>query len=163
MANPYQKLELRQYPAIAARQTAENRFWSSFRFPILTKQYGAVTNIDFSSVDPYDFAVTSSTRVQIYSSKTNEVKKTISRFKDVAYSATIRSDGTLMVAGGERPIVQVFELSTRSVLRSFRGHKGLVSSTSFIYIYICIFSELQVLELTRIDNRCGQEDSLCER
>jgi len=45
-------------------------------------------------------------QVQIYSPHTNTVKKTFSRFKDLAYSGTFRDDGKLLLAGGENGIVQ---------------------------------------------------------
>lgn len=34
-----------------------------FQFPVTVKEYGAVTDIDFSPLEPYNFAVSSSTRV----------------------------------------------------------------------------------------------------
>ena len=74
------------------------------------KEFAPVTSIDFCPVAPHDFAVTNSTRVQIYSPHTNTVRKTISRFKDIAYSGTFRNDGKLLVAGGETGIIQVSHL-----------------------------------------------------
>lgn len=48
-------------------------------------------------------------RVQVilYDGLTRAVKRTFSRFKDVAYSGCMRHDGRLMVAGGQTGIVQV--------------------------------------------------------
>jgi hypothetical protein len=46
-------------------------------------------------------------QVQIYSSTTNEVKKTLSRFKETAYSGCFRGDGKLLVAGTEDNSVKV--------------------------------------------------------
>lgn len=74
-------------------------------------QVGAVTCIDFSSLYPYNYAVTSSTRVIIFDAHTRRPLTTLSRFKDKAYSGTFRSDGRLLVAGGETGFVQV---STRA-------------------------------------------------
>ena len=70
-------------------------------------QVGAVTCIDFSPLYPYNYAVTSSTRVIIFDALTRRPLTTLSRFKDKAYSGTFRSDGRLLVAGGETGIVQV--------------------------------------------------------
>jgi len=47
------------------------------------------------------------------------VKKTISRFKGVAYSGSFRNDSKLLVAGGAEGIVRVFDLANRSILRQF--------------------------------------------
>lgn len=54
------------------------------------------------------------------------MKKTISRFTDVAYSGTFRSDGHLLAAGGETGMVQIFDLGSRQILRQLKGHKGAV-------------------------------------
>ena len=127
----YKKLALRQYPRLPSRRTAESRYWRKFKFPVLVKEFDAVTNISFSGTRPHDFAVTSSTRVQIYSAVNQAVKKTVSRFKDVAYGATIRRDGKLLVAGGQEPVVQLFDMNSRSTLRSFKGHLGAVRVSTF--------------------------------
>lgn len=91
--------------------------------PIVIKEYASVTSINFSPVSPYDFAVTSSTRVQVYSSKTHQPKKTISRFKDIAYSGSFRQDGKLIVAGDATGLIQMFDVGYRAILRSFKGHE----------------------------------------
>lgn len=97
------------------------------------KEYAPIVSLQFSPVAPYDFAVTSATRVQIYSSKTHEIKKTISRFKDTAYGASYRQDGRLMCAGDASGTVQVFDLNSRAVLRSFTdGHTDAVQRTQFL-------------------------------
>ena len=74
-------------------------------------QVGAVTSIDFSPLYPYNYAVTSSMRVIIFDAHTRRPLTTLSRFKDKAYSGTFRSDGRLLVAGGETGFVQVRHLS----------------------------------------------------
>ena len=80
-------------------------------------QVGAVTYIDFSPLYPYNYAVTSSTRVIIFDAHTRRPLTTLSRFKDKAYSGTFRSDGRLLVAGGETGFVQVRRLSIKTQLR----------------------------------------------
>ena len=67
----------------------------------------------------------------IYDATTNEVDKTLTRFKDVAYGATFRQDGRLLAVGGAHPLVQVFDVSARTLLRAFRGHTGAVRVTRF--------------------------------
>lgn len=51
------------------------------------------------------------------------MSRTISRFRDVAYSGCFRSDGRLVAAGGQDGVVQVFDANSRSVLRQFKAHK----------------------------------------
>ena len=46
-------------------------------------------------------------QVQVYSAATNQVKKTISRFREVAYSGCFRHDGKLLAAGSEEGVVKV--------------------------------------------------------
>lgn len=70
-------------------------------------QIGAVTHLDFCQHYPFDLAVTSSTRVLVYDSRTSELKRTFARFKDKAYSGCFRpGDGKLLVAGSEDGVVQ---------------------------------------------------------
>jgi U3 small nucleolar RNA-associated protein 15 len=69
--------------------------------------------------------------VLVYDATTNEVDKSLSRFKDVAYGATYRADGRLLACGGAHPLVQVFDVESRTLLRSLRGHSGAVRVTRF--------------------------------
>ncbi|RUP43652.1 WD40-repeat-containing domain protein [Jimgerdemannia flammicorona] len=131
MSTEYKKLTLKKYPRLPGRKTPEARYWRKFKSPILIKEYASVTAVHFSQAAPYDFAVTSSTRVQIYSSKTHSVKKTISRFKDVASSGSIRADGKLVVAGDATGLVQLFDINSRAILRTMRGHTHPVHTTKF--------------------------------
>jgi U3 small nucleolar RNA-associated protein 15 len=73
------------------------------------KEHNAVSHIDFNPISPHDFAITSSTRIQVFSSKTREVVKTFSRFKDTVYSGEFRFDGKLLVAGDASGLVQIFD------------------------------------------------------
>ena len=61
-------------------------------------------------------------QVQVYSSTTNHVIKTISRFNEAAYSGCLRADGKLLVAGSQEGVVKVFEMNSRAILRQFKGH-----------------------------------------
>ncbi|KAI9304399.1 WD40-repeat-containing domain protein [Cunninghamella echinulata] len=127
----YQKIVVKKYPKAPSKVSGEGKYWKRFKSPILIKEYGSIPSIYFSPVAPYDFAVTSSTRVQIYSSKTHQPKKTISRFKDIAYSASFRHDGKLIVAGDATGLVQLFDVNSRAILRTFREHTMPVHVTKF--------------------------------
>ncbi|CAO3616719.1 unnamed protein product [Cunninghamella blakesleeana] len=127
----YQKIVVKKYPKVPSKLSAEGKYWKRFKSPILIKEYGSIPSIYFSPVAPYDFAVTSSTRVQIYSAKTHQPKKTISRFKDIAYSASFRHDGKLIVAGDATGLVQLFDVNSRAILRTFREHTMPVHVTKF--------------------------------
>ncbi|KAF9412595.1 snoRNA-binding rRNA-processing protein [Podila epigama] len=131
MSSEFKSLSIKKYPRLPGRKTSESRYWRKFKSPIVVKEFAAVSSIHFSETAPYDFAVTASTRVQIYSSKTHQVKKTISRFKDVAYSGTIRADGRLVVAGDATGLIQLFDIGSRAILRTFRDHRHPVHVTKF--------------------------------
>jgi U3 small nucleolar RNA-associated protein 15 len=117
--NPYKKLEQKQFPKRNPEVTAETRFWRNYDKPVIKTSTALISHIEFSGVAPYDCAVTSSTRVEIVDVAGACVKKTISRFKGVAYSGSFRNDSKLLVAGGAEGIVRVFDLANRSILRQF--------------------------------------------
>ena len=127
----YRKVAGRQYAQLPQRLTAENRFWRTFKTAALEQQIGAVTCVNFSPTSPADVAVTTSTRVLIYDASTARVKIQLSKFKDLARSGTFRSDGKLMVAGGDSGIVQVFELGSKGILRKLEGHSRPVHVAAF--------------------------------
>ncbi|ANB13868.1 Utp15p [Sugiyamaella lignohabitans] len=103
-------------PVLPAKTTPELRYWRGFKNPLLVKENNAVNHLHFNPQSPHDFAVTSSTRVQIFSAKTRQVVRTIARFKDTVYSGEFRSDGKLLVAGDATGLIQVFDANSRSVL-----------------------------------------------
>ena len=60
-----------------------------------------------------------------------QVKKKVTRFRNTAYGGSLKKDGKALLVGGESPNVQLFELSTKTILRSFKGHTGAVRVTKF--------------------------------
>ncbi|CAG8449475.1 11999_t:CDS:10 [Ambispora leptoticha] len=124
MAAPYRKVQPKQFPKPLTSYDAEAAaYWKKFKTPKYITETASVTSIHFSPVSPHDFAVTSSTRVQIYSSKTHKVEKTFARFKDTAYSGTIRNDGKLLLAGDATGCIQLFDINSRRILRTIHEHK----------------------------------------
>ncbi|GAA5877675.1 hypothetical protein JCM1840_004981 [Sporobolomyces johnsonii] len=117
--------------ATESEQKKESVYWRSFKSPIFLKSYAPITHIHFSPSSPHRYVVTSGTRLQIYSPKTNRVVKTISRFKETATSGEIRTDGKLCIAGDEGGLVQVFDINSRAILRTIRAHKQAVHTTKF--------------------------------
>ncbi|KAK3098153.1 hypothetical protein FSP39_016684 [Pinctada imbricata] len=117
-----------------------NPTYSYFKVPVIKKEYGAISNIEFCPVDPHSFAVTNSSRVQVYSPKSLQIIKTISRFKEVAHCGSFRDDGRLLVAGGDEGVVRLFDWDKNSLLRVFKGHIGSVHVTRFLRDRVRIFS-----------------------
>lgn len=120
MAAPVQRLQATKLPTLPASTTPEQRYWRSFTSPLLIHEYSSITSIHFSPHAPHDFCITSASLLKILSSKTRTVNKTISRFKDSnVYSGQIRSDGKILGAASASGTIQIFDLASRAVLRSW--------------------------------------------
>ena len=147
-------------PSAALQQPNESMYWrKQFQSPIFLKEFAPITCISFvptpsnigeseegpSTGSRSRFAVTTGTRVQIYSMRTSRVVKTITRFKDVARSAHFRSDARLLVAGEDNGTVQIFDTNSRTILRAFTGHQ--------LPVHVSKFSPNPTQMLTASDDR----------
>ncbi|KAJ3331085.1 snoRNA-binding rRNA-processing protein [Gonapodya sp. JEL0774] len=129
----YRKLTIRTQPhLLGVPSLSGSKWWKAFKAPLLVKEHNPISSIHFSQSAPHDFAVTLGTRVQIYSATSCALKKTLSRFESEAFSATIRNDGKLLVAGDASGTVQLFDLSSRAILRTYKDHSGPVRVTKFL-------------------------------
>ena len=136
----YEKLKIRQYRS-SLGASEETRFWRRFRDPVEERLVGGgVTHVSFAGDAPHHFAVTAGTRVQLHSAETRLKVRTLGRFDDVAYAGSLRADANLLVAGGEAGVVQIFDTSSRTVLRRLAGHRGAVRATSFARNNTHVFS-----------------------
>lgn len=139
-----QVLPLQPVKLAAAVQvnSPEQTYWRTFKNPLLVP---SPANYPITSIvqppsppsnaaiqTPVDvFAVTTGARVQIYSTKTRKLLKTITRFDDVAHSGDIRYDGRVLVAGDETGTIQVFDINSRAILKTWKEHKQPVWATKF--------------------------------
>lgn len=96
-------------PTLPSQTTPEQKYWRGYVSPQLIKENHPITHISFNPVSPHDYAVTSSTRIQVFSSKTRQVSKTFLRFKDTVYSGEYRFDGKLLVASDALGLVSIFD------------------------------------------------------
>ncbi|RYP19498.1 hypothetical protein DL765_003338 [Monosporascus sp. GIB2] len=128
-------------PSGPAPITAEQRYWKSFKNQLVIPsptQY-PITHITVPSTNPATvdsssndyFAVTTGTRVQIYSIRTRKLVKTITRFGDIARSGDVRRDGRIVVAGDDTGKIQVFDVGSRAILKTWTTHKQPVWMTKF--------------------------------
>ena len=62
-------------------------------------------------------AVTGSSRVQIFNPLTNEVHKTLTKFKSAAHGGRFRRDGQLIAVGGDDGAVKIFDIASKTLLR----------------------------------------------
>lgn len=120
--------------------TPEQTYWRTFKSQqlIASPSNNPINSISCplipqaASSQPSDlFAVTTGTRVQFFSIRTRKLVKTVSRFDDVAHSADIRRDGRIMVAGDESGAIQVFDVNSRAILKTWKEHKQPVWTTKF--------------------------------
>ena len=121
----YLKLPVKRYAPKTIRETAEGRYWRAYKSTGLVNQVSQVTSVHFADAYPHQLAVTSSARVSIFSSQSRRSTRTFSRFKDVAYSGVLRDDGKTLAVGGQQGWVQLFDMSSRSVLRKFHAHRAV--------------------------------------
>ncbi|KAH7136142.1 U3 small nucleolar RNA-associated protein-like protein 15 [Dendryphion nanum] len=144
MAAEVQPIPLTKLTKGIATITAEQQYWQSFSSTLQldpSQHSSPITHISYPppppsnlTVSPQDlFAVTTGSRVQIFSSKTRKAIKTISRFAvdDIARSGNIRRDGRIVVAGGESGAIQAFDLNSRAILKTWREHKQPVWRTEW--------------------------------
>lgn len=139
MAHPVQKFQITKGPAGPSPVTPEQRYWKEFRSSQNIPFQSPVTHISFTppSADALlqtsnDYFVASSgTRLQMYSIRTCKLVKTISRFSDIVHGGEIRRDGRLIVAGDDTGKIQVFDVQSRAILRTWEEHKQPVWTAKF--------------------------------
>ncbi|XP_062404127.1 U3 small nucleolar RNA-associated protein 15 homolog [Sardina pilchardus] len=117
---------------LGEKVTEDTRYWKSFKTTVQVKEFGAITKIDFSPLPPHNYAVTASTRVQIYGPHSQEPQRSFTRFKSTAYGGCFRGDGQLLVTGSEEGLIRLFDVSGRVALRQYSGHNKAVRVTSFL-------------------------------
>ncbi|KAJ8920421.1 hypothetical protein NQ315_005287 [Exocentrus adspersus] len=139
----FKRLNTKIYQKSGPVITPDYVYWKKLGVPVLVKEFGPIDYIDFTPVEPHYFAVTCSVRVQVYNPITKLVVKNLSRFRENAYGAVFRSDGRLICAGSEETNIKLFDVSTKSLLRLFKGHSAPVHRTFFMHgkPQICSFSD----------------------
>ena len=75
--------------------------------------------------------VSTGARIQLYSTRTRKLVKTITRFDDVAYSGELRPDGRVLVAGDETGAIQAFDVNSRAILKTWKEQKQPVHVTKW--------------------------------
>uniref|UniRef100_A0A8D8MI81 U3 small nucleolar RNA-associated protein 15 homolog n=1 Tax=Cacopsylla melanoneura TaxID=428564 RepID=A0A8D8MI81_9HEMI len=145
----FKKTNAKYFSKPQQKLTADNEYWNKLGDPVVLKEFAGIDHVSFSKVDPYYFAITSSAKVQVYNPITKLVYKTLSKFREAAYGGTFRKDGKLLVAGGEDPEIKLFDVSSKNLLRVFKGHKGPIHRCFFTCdnTHISSFSDDKVVAL----------------
>ncbi|KAI9653933.1 MAG: hypothetical protein M1831_005618 [Alyxoria varia] len=139
MSAPVQPLQPLRNPTGPTTTTPEQKYWRTFKNtlhlpspssnPITCISHPqpltASTSSTSTTPTPDHFAVTSGPRILIFSSRTRQLLKSISRFQlsDTARSGQIRRDGRAVLAAGDSGTLQVFDANSRAILKTWREHK----------------------------------------
>lgn len=138
MAAEVRPLEQAKLPARPSSLTPEQTYWHTFKSPlnIASPTKHAITHVSQpaktsnSSLSDY-FVVTTGARVQLYSVRTRKLVKSITRFDDTAYSGEVRYDGRVLVAGDDTGTIQVFDVNSRAILKTWKEQKQAVHVTKW--------------------------------
>lgn len=98
--------------SLPSSTTPQERFWRKYISSQVIKENYPIQSISFDENSPFDIAITSSRKVQIYSSKTRQSTKTLSRFKDNVLCANYKPDGKLLAASDATGLVSLFEIQS---------------------------------------------------
>ncbi|PYH97118.1 small nucleolar ribonucleo protein complex subunit Utp15 [Aspergillus ellipticus CBS 707.79] len=146
MAAPVLPLQQVKLPALpSTRLTPEQQYWKTFKNPLLipspangpinfiTQPSAPSSASAFPSLTqpPDVFTVTTGARVQIYSIRTRKLLRTITRFDDTVRGTDVRPDGRVIAVGDDTGTVQVFDVASRAILKTWREHKQPVWLTKF--------------------------------
>ncbi|KAJ6629746.1 U3 small nucleolar RNA-associated protein 15 like [Pseudolycoriella hygida] len=141
--NSFRPINTRKYHQSSQDKTNDFSYWNQLSLPIILKENAIIDYIDFSPVQPYNFAATCSVRIQIYNTITNYLHSTISKYQDECFGGTFGRNGQLLVCGDKKGCVRLYETSTKRNLRSFNGHTAEVHRTFFTKdkLHIASFSD----------------------
>lgn len=128
MAAPVGPLPQLKLPSGPSPTTAEQRYWKTFKNPVLVPSATGYAVTHLSCAGDV-FAATTGTRVHLYSSRTRKLVKTITRFGDLARSGELRRDAKVLVAGDDAGRMQVFDVGSRAILRTWTQHRLPVWTT----------------------------------
>ena len=140
MAAEVQPVAQVRFPKRPSSLSPEQTYWRTFKSPLnlSSPTSHAVTHIAQPSPHPNPlqpipdtFVVTTGARLQIFSHRTRKLLKTITRFDDTAHSGEIRYDGRIVAAGDETGAIQVFDVNSRAILKTWKEHKQPVWSTKW--------------------------------
>lgn len=118
MAN-YQPLEIAKFPRKPTAQTAEQKYWKSFRNVLLRQDHSSILNVAFS---PEFYTCTSSNSVRFFNYQ-NTHEFSLSRFRTLAIGGNFRRDGQLFTAGDIEGKVSVFQVNNKTLLRTYKHPK----------------------------------------
>ena len=129
----FKRTEIASFPVVKSKaKTEDAEHWKQLQQPVTIREYGPVQNVDVCQEEPYFVAVTGSSRVQIFNPLTNSVHKTLSKFRDSAFGGKFRQDGKLLCVGGDNGAVKIFDIASKTLLRTLSGHENATHFADFM-------------------------------
>lgn len=111
----YVPLDIVKFPRKPTAEALHQRQWKHYKNAYLRQDHSSVTNIAVSSTF---YAVTSSSRVRFFN-YLNQNKFSLTRFRNVAIGGVFRNDGELFTAGDIEGNAMVFQVSSKTLLRTY--------------------------------------------
>lgn len=112
----YIPLEIVKFPRKPIFEASQSRNWKNYKNVFLHKDHTPITNIATSQ---NYYAVTTAARVRFYTYE-NHNKFSLTRFRNTSIGGVFRSDGELFAAGDIEGSVNLFQVSEKTLLRSYR-------------------------------------------
>ena len=128
----FKRTEILKFPSQSA-VSEESKYWSQLGDPVTIQEYGAITSIDISPIDPNIVACTSYNKIQLYNLASVELYKSFTKFQDTVYSGKFRADGGLLCAGTGQGEVKIFDVSAKTLLRVLSGHTAATQRAAFTF------------------------------
>ena len=129
----FKRTEIAEFPNFKNKlRTEDAEFWRYLQQPVTIREFGPVQKVDICRTEPYYVAVTGSSRVQIFNPLNNSVYKTLSKFRETALGGKFRNDGKLLCVGGDDGGVKIFDVASKTLLRTLTGHTNATHVSHFV-------------------------------
>ncbi|OMJ91673.1 hypothetical protein SteCoe_5700 [Stentor coeruleus] len=123
MAN-YVPLEIVKFPRKPTIEASHSRHWKNYKNSYLRQDHSSITNL---AVSDNFYAVTASARIRFFNYD-NQNKFSLTRFRNTTIGGVFREDGELFSAGDIEGSLNIFQVSTKTLLRNYRHPKPSYSS-----------------------------------
>lgn len=155
----FQKINAATPVSTKPAPSAEDSYWTSFVHLAESKSAGGVTCVEANPSLAHEFLITSGTKISLFDSNENNVRRQIAFLHSPVHSAKFRKDGKLMVVGSEVPNVLLYNLNGDR-LRVFKGHSETIRACGFSPDNTHIFSGSQDKSVRYWDVSGGEQVAL---
>lgn len=117
----FKRTEIVKFPTTSSVDSAKS-YWGHLGEAVTIQEYGSVSSLHVCPVNKELLAATSYSKVQIYNLETRELHKSFTKFQETAFGGKWRGDGGLLAAGTGEGQVKVFDVQTKTQLRTLKSH-----------------------------------------